>query len=363
MLYDILPPLVLFASIGGIVFVVTRVVARMKRQELSHAIQLEGARDTHSEQILNSGEGKITLMKSRLAAVGSSAKQSLVSLKNLPKSVKERRAEKQTMQELDENLPGGAATIQRPRSSWRDQLTKFSKGTGRRLQSLSASLSSRLKQVQATRATRRASRASTLSAPIEEEKPVVRPVTLRRVETPEAISAPRMETTAQRLQALVRSKRATTSPVQEAQAALEKGDLTQAEDVLIPYIAKHPRNTMAYLILADVALARGAWDEAVEILEQVIRLDAATPGAYAKLGNAALSAGHMTRALEALQRAHDAEPNNVSVLKNLLKIAQRRDDRVLQKTVLQKMMVLAPDDPEVHLAAEALEAREQTPAA
>jgi tetratricopeptide (TPR) repeat protein len=164
---------------------------------------------------------------------------------------------------------------------------------------------------------------------------------------------------------LVKTKRATTSPVQAAQAFLEQGQLNQAEDVLVPYIAKHPKNTVAYLLLADISARRGAWDEAVEILEQVIRIDAATPNAYAKLGEAALASGHMTRALEALQRAHDADSQDVSVLKNLWKIAQRRDDKVLQKTVLQKLIVLAPDDPEVHLLAESVEARqeEQTPAA
>lgn len=304
MLYDLIPPAIFFVSLASIIVVVGRIVGRLKRQALSAAIQTEGGKASSSPTLFHSRAGKITLVKSRLSALAGSVAESLRSLK--PALARLRPA-------------------------------------------------------------RRVSSPNPVSAAVKPSRPAPA-VKLRRVETaPQEPEPSRVETTAQRLQALVRTKRATTSPVQTAQAALLSGNVTGAEDILIPYIAKHPHNTTAYVLLADVALARAAWDEAVEILEQVIQLDAATPSAYAKLGEAALKGGHMTRALEALQRAHDAEPTNVNILKNLFTIAQRRDDRVLQKTVLQKMIVLAPDDPEVHLAAEVVEAREEerehTPAA
>lgn len=360
MLYDIIPPLAFFSSLAGIVFVIARVVARMRREELSHAIQREGARSPHSpDQLLNSGKNKVRLMQSRLSAVGSNIKESLVSLKKTgaPSAASE--------------LTRINSKIERPHSTWRDQLSAFSKTASRKISALQSSLSSRLRGLKHTLASRRVAPrvrpgAPAISPVVEKKAPAE--FSLRRVEVPPGEpAAVRTETTAQRLQALVRTKRATTSPVQAAQAAVGAGNLNQAEDMLIPYIAKHPKNTAAYLLLADISLARGAWDEGVEILEQVIQLDPSTPGAYAKLGEAALAAGHMTRALEALQRAHDADPGEIAILKNLLKIAQRRDDRVLQKTVIQKMLMLSPGDPEAHLAAEALEARqaerEQTPAA
>ncbi len=359
MLYDIIPPLVFFSSVAGIVFVVARVAARVKREELSHAIQMEGARSIHShDQLLNSGKSKVRLMQSRLAAAGSHLKESLASLK------KARAAS------ASAEPTRASSTIERPRSSWRDQLSSFSRSTNRKIAALQSSLASRLRSLKGTLASRRVSPRLPREAPLApraKEKKLPSEISLRRIDVPPSPAAARTETTAQRLQALVRTKRAATSPVQAAQTALGAGQPGQAEDILVPYIAKHPKNTAAYLLLADISSTRGAWDEAVEILEQVIQLDAATPGAYAKLGEAALAAGHMTRALEALQRAHDAEPSEISILKNLLKIAQRRDDRVLQKTVIHKMLMLAPGDPEAHLAAEALEARqaerEQTPAA
>lgn len=305
MLYDIAPPLLFFASLGGIILVVSRVVVRMKRLEFSEAIQTEGARVSRpAHQLLNPQESRIKLMQSRIAAAGTNLKQSLAFLKNVPSRLK--------------------------------------------------GVSRRLRQIVSQR--RRP------AAPVPTPPSVTAPrVQLRRVEakpTPPA-AAPRVETTAQRLQALVRKQRATTSPVAEAQAALSAGNLSQAEDILVSYIVKHPKNTVAYLLLGEIAAKREAWNEAVEILEQVIRLDAAAPGGYAKLGEVALQAGRVTRALEALQRAHDLEPENIAVLKNLLKIAQRLDNRVLQKSVLQKLMVVAPDDSDVHLAAQASEERER----
>lgn len=306
MLYDILPPLLFFVSLAGVIVVVSRVVARRKRTELSAAIQTEGAQGVRSaQQLFNPGESRITLVKSRLVAFGSGLKRSLVSLKSLP--------------------------------GWlRSQAKRFKR---------------KPKPV----------------APLAPPLPVIpQPkVALQRIEKPPVPT--RLETTTQRLQALVKKSRATTSPVQAAQQALSEKKLTQAEDILVPYLAKHPKNTVAYLLLSEIAVVRGKWDEAIEILEQVIQLDAATPGAYAKLGEAALAAGHVTRALEALQRAHDADPKDIAVLKNLFKIAQRRDDRVLQKSVVHKMIMLAPEDADVHSAAEVFEAREaqreQTPAA
>lgn len=311
MLYDIAPPLLFFASLGGIILVVSRVVVRMKRLEFSEAIQTEGARVSRpAHQLLNPQESRIKLMQSRLAAAGASLKK----------------------------------VIRPPHSSsWRERANAAYHG-----------LSDRLRRALPRRRRRAAPAPTPLPAPAPR-------VQLRRVEekpTPPA-AAPRVETTAQRLQALVRKQRATTSPVAEAQAALSAGNLSQAEDILVSYIVKHPKNTVAYLLLGEIAAKREAWSEAVEILEQVIRLDAAAPGAYAKLGEVALQAGRVTRALEALQRAHDLEPENIAVLKNLLKIAQRLDNRVLQKSVLQKLIVVAPDDSDVHLAAQASEERER----
>lgn len=329
MLYDIMPPVVFFGSLGGIILVISRVVTRLKRQEFSAAIQTEGAQSREAHQLLHPGESKVKLVKSRLTAAITTAKQSL-------------------------------QKVRQPHSSWRHRLGRLASALGETLGRARGTLFTRLAQLREKSKT-----AAPLPPPLPPKTPTV---SLRRVESaPSEITASRLETTTARLQALVRKSRATTSPVQAAQQAIATGKLEQAEDILVPYIVKHPKNTIAYLLLSEIARVRHNWNEALEILEQVIRLDAATPGAFAKLGEAALHSGHMTRALEALQRAHDAEPQDVSVMKNLLTIADRMDNRVLQKSIIQKLIVAAPDDPAVHLAAENLETRqherEQAPAA
>lgn len=350
MLYDVLPPLLLFASLGGIILVVSRIVVRMKRLELSEAIQTEGQRTTQpAHQLLNPKAGRIKLMQSRLAAAGSSVKQSVASLKDLPARVRSARHEKSLAAEPEaDDAPATGNIIAPPRSSWRERL---------------GGVTQKLRTVVPRRRRRAVPSAPAHSfIPSATPPPPAAPpkIQLRHIEEPSATSpAPRVETTAQRLQALVRRQRATTSPVAEAQAALENGNLSQVEDILVPYLVKHPKNTMAYMLLGEVAAKRESWSEAMEIFEQVVRLDAAAPNAYAKLGEAAWHAGRFTRALEALQRAHDVEPENVPVLKHLYKISQRMDNRVLQKSVLERLQALAPDDEEVRLAVTAAQERER----
>lgn len=349
MLYDIAPPLLFFGSLGGIILVVSRVLGRIRRRKFSRAIQAEGSRASEpAQELLNPNESKITLMKSRLAAVGESLKASVRSLKEIPTRLHERRAAKAQQEEekpaLRSLAPAQRSEIQPPRSSWREQLLNSSRN-----------ISQRLRQA----ISRRASAAARPPVPTPSKAQEIPRVSLRRTDVESPAAKPRTETTAQRLQAFVKKQRATTSPVEEAQAATKAGNLDRAEDILVPYIAQHPHNTQAYMTLGDVALAQHSWDEAVEIFEQVLRLDKETPSAYAKLGEACLGSGRVTRALEALQRAHDLEEENVTILKQLLNIARHTDNQVLQKSVVQKLVVLAPGDPEVHLAADALEAREE----
>lgn len=123
------------------------------------------------------------------------------------------------------------------------------------------------------------------------------------------------------------------SPLQAAAEALEQLQTKRAEDLLVPYIVKHPKDTAAYMMLGKAAISRHAWTEATEIFEQVIKLKPETEGCYAALGQAALEAGNLTKAIETLQRAHDQNPQNVFVIKCLLQIARRMDNRPMQQSL------------------------------
>ncbi|MEK7557353.1 MAG: tetratricopeptide repeat protein, partial [Patescibacteria group bacterium] len=207
-------------------------------------------------------------MKSRLSVTASNLGQSLTSLKELPKKVRERRAERA------EVARESGAQVRPPRSSWRQQLSTVSEGLSGRVKQLRQAVAGRLQGLRRERP----------AAPVPAPAAGAPRLTLRRIEDPRETAAPRIETTAEKLQAFVRKQRATTSPVEEAQAAKTGGNFDRAEDILLPYIAKHPKNPMAYMVLGEIAVSRGNWDEAVESFEQVIRLDQAAPGAFAKLG-------------------------------------------------------------------------------
>jgi hypothetical protein len=101
MLYDILPPLFLFASLGGIILVVSRVVLRMRRQKLSHEIQsvataTEGPVDN---KIFQPGKKGVTLVKNRLALIPHMLKSTIENVQggvqDWAHRRQERKAEKQ----------------------------------------------------------------------------------------------------------------------------------------------------------------------------------------------------------------------------------------------------------------------------
>lgn len=130
-------------------------------------------------------------------------------------------------------------------------------------------------------------------------------------------------------------------PLREAVAAISSQNYQQAEDVLVPYIVKHPKDTGAYMLLGRAALGKESWADAMEIFEQVVKWNRAEEGAYAGLGYAAYRAGRFTRALEALQRAYEADPHDEAVLDHLLSIAEKLDNPALQHSIHEKMEALA----------------------
>jgi len=96
-------------------------------------------------------------------------------------------------------------------------------------------------------------------------------------------------------------------------------------------------------MLGKAAINRHAWDEATEIFEQVVRIKPETKGCYAALGRAAYKSGNLTKAIESLQRAHDKDPQNVEVIKCLLEIANRMDNRPMQHSLSAELQQLEQD--------------------
>ena len=130
------------------------------------------------------------------------------------------------------------------------------------------------------------------------------------------------------------------TPLEKASDALEKKDYEAAEDMLVSYIMKHSSETKAYILLGKAAIGREAWDEAIEIFQQVIKLDDTIVDAYAELGHAALNAGKFTLAIQSLQHARDMDSKNIRIREELLFIARRMDNKVVEKGVLEELAEL-----------------------
>ncbi|MGH9856717.1 MAG: hypothetical protein ACRD4B_02620, partial [Acidobacteriota bacterium] len=134
MLYDILPPVTLIASLGGIIAIVSRVVLRLRRQEFSEemkAAALSSAVQAEDSVIRPSGRG-ITLVKNRLALIpamlsetASATGRGVKSTIHIRQTLRRRREEKherqeQQLQSQETSMEGKKIIM--PRTSWRDRL-------------------------------------------------------------------------------------------------------------------------------------------------------------------------------------------------------------------------------------------------
>ena len=128
--------------------------------------------------------------------------------------------------------------------------------------------------------------------------------------------------------------------LEQAREALSAHEYQHAEDILVEYIVKHTKDTNAYMLLGEAAVGREDWQEAAEIFEQVITWNPDQPRAYALLGLSACRAGRYSKALQALQRAHEADPEDVNILTDLLSIARKMDNPALQKSISEKINAL-----------------------
>lgn len=89
----------------------------------------------------------------------------------------------------------------------------------------------------------------------------------------------------------------------QADQALEKSDLREAEEKAIEAISKNKKCGKAYEIIGVIAMQRGSFDEAKESFKTAIKCDPEIGGAYFGLGQIDLKNENFTEAIENLQRA------------------------------------------------------------
>lgn len=300
MLYDIMPPVAFLGSLGGIIWIISRVVARIRRTALSASISSAAEEEdtTVSTNTIQPQQSRIQLLKNR------------------------REWMKAVTGRVRQQVPGMVTALRTPFSKagtwWKERRERKAE------QEQLLTIEPEVPSVTSTLPTPEVKPAITLTAVEKKEEKIV---SSKKITSPTFFK-----------------KKPKVSVLEQAQEALSQAHYDQAENILVPYIFSHTKDINAYMLLGRVAIARTNWEEAIEIFEQVVKRNPKEPGAWSLLGEAAYKSGHFTRALQALQRANEADPEDTHVLEHLLSIARKMDNRGLQESVRSKMEILKQAD-------------------
>ncbi|MDA1169029.1 MAG: tetratricopeptide repeat protein [bacterium] len=330
MLYDVLPPLLLFISFGGIIIVFSRVILRMRHVQFSEDIQAEvdSKIPIHEESLLRPDQHGVTLVKNRLGHMLRSVGSSIVSMKSRRQEAKQKKAV--------EIIAVKSSLVQMPEVGLQDKLLLLAQRGREGLSSLQKEIANRIPDMQAIRERMpRIKETKEEVLPVPKSSPAIRLVRHTGVEEQSTATVKPSQKAGIMSQLLKKDKEKTT--LEQATEALGKNDFERVEDILIPHIMKHSSDTKAYMLLGKAAIGKESWDEAMEIFQQVIKIDKEMVDAFADLGHAALNAGRFTLAIQSLQHARDMDSKNIRIREELLFIARRMDNKVVEKGVLEEL--------------------------
>ncbi len=360
MLYDILPPLLLLFSFGGIIVLIARAMVKMRAHEVSQEIEAHIVSDVpvHAESLIGPNKGNVLIVKNRLfhavAIVGGSIKTIIPTVKagvaSYRASAQARKEEKKAAIVRTQEPSAGAKVkqksivkpglksvmkgIQIPEVSIREKFEAFTEKGKQGVSSLRHAIVSRTPSVKEGFQTMR----DQIVANIPSRKQVLTNATpgpIIRLVHQEPVPEPKRGIVSQIMQ---RPKEETQ--LEKAERMISENNFDSAEDILVPYIMKHAADTKAYMLLGKASMGKGAWEEAMEIFQQVLKINNEEVDAHALFGHAALQAGKFTIAMQSLQRARDNDPENISIREDLLFIARRMDNKVVVKGVLEGLEAL-----------------------
>lgn len=332
MLYDVLPPLTLFLSFGGIIVLVSRVVLRIRNQEFVQQIEADVASNApvHEDSLLSPGTKGVQIVKNRIVhsvtSFRTNVAQSVTVARETIQSVREKRQEAKA--QVQATLQG----VQIPQVSFRERFAQVAQKGKDGVSALQAQVARRIpdakNRVAAIRKNIQA-RSKQVSAPA-----TVAPA-IRLVRHTNSQNSTHSEKKG--LMAKIGKREQVQTPLEKAANAIANQQFDTAEDILVPYIMKHASDAKAYVLLGNAAIGRHSWEEAMEIFQQVIKMDNSMCDAYAQLGHAALNAGRFTQAIEALQHVRNIDAKNITVREELLFIAQRMDNKVVERGVIEEL--------------------------
>lgn len=311
MLYDVLPPLALFISFGGIIVLVSRVVLRLRSTQLSQQIHAEVAAGAafHEESLLGPGTKGVHLVKNRLVHAAHSVRNSAVQIRD------------------------AARTIEMPKVGLKEKIAALAQKGKDGALAIGSSIGRRIPDAKKRIAKLR----QDITRPPAGQPAAIGVVTpaIRLVRHTSQDTEKQSEKVS--LMSKIARRDTPETPLEKAANEIANKHFDTAEDILVPYIMKHASDAKAYVLLGNAAIGRQSWEEAMEIFQQVIKLDNSICEAYAQLGHAALNAGRFTQAIEALQHVRNVDAKNIQVREELLFIAQRMDNKVVEKGVTEEL--------------------------
>ncbi len=380
MLYDILPPIVFFASLGGVVFITSRVVARLRRQRtVAPANMARSARNLAA--LVGPSQKSVHVIGSRLALAINllnklllKAKQVALSARGWPSGLVRltkrlrprgfsvpvparlrRRREKTTPVTESVTKPkkeeGKSPSIARASAAvfplpghWRSIRRGVSAGS-QKIKGAVSSIAAQAPLRKAKPVLRLTSRKTGGGAEPDSKVIGTQPEVSPAADATSLRSGRRAVSARVSLDKILSSKqrdKKKASPLKNARRYIKACRYASAEKTLVPFLVKNPRHARAYMLLGQAALGRQNWEEAAEIFEQVVTIAPDTKDCYTCLGYAHYKAGNLTKAMETLKIAHDADPDNVVIIKRLLAIARCMDNAPLQHSLSARLKELEP---------------------
>lgn len=150
--------------------------------------------------------------------------------------------------------------------------------------------------------------------------------------------------------------------VSDAHTELEKGDLREAERLLIEAIKKDRKNHHAYFALGNIFFKEENWDDAINAFEKTTEYDPVNDTAFNNLGLAYFKAKDYKNAVSAFEKATAINPDEKSRFINLALAAKKNHDTKLAVKAFERLTSLEekPSAKHLKMLADAYEANGQT---
>ena len=125
------------------------------------------------------------------------------------------------------------------------------------------------------------------------------------------------------------------------------GQIEQAEQAAVKYLARAPNDLAGYKLLGRIQFARHRPDQVVETLAKIAEAGKGDAETYDLLGRAYAATGRGAEAIQSFQKAEALAPNDVGVRTRMASVRMGMGDADAAMGDLEHTMALAPKQPAV----------------